>query len=126
MTVGVSVSLGALSSGVMPLRAELLEMKRRVVRGYKSRGAVWTREGVAKTLGSAARATREVCKLRQATRASLEALERVMAGGRIGVRVGVLQLIIQRVDRDTPRSTGLETSTAVVYPKVVILAGKQR
>jgi hypothetical protein len=80
VTGGVSGVFGALSSGVMPVRTELFEKRRRVVIGIESWGARRRRIGVAEMLGRVVRPTRVVCTLRQAMRASLEAFERAMVG----------------------------------------------
>jgi hypothetical protein len=75
VTGGVSTFFGALSSGVMPLRQAVLEMKRWV---GGTLGAGCSITGAAAMLGSVVRATRAVCRPRKAIRASLEALERAM------------------------------------------------
>src|SRR5947209_7385170 len=77
--LGVSTSLGGLSSGVMPLQAELPEKKRRVGVAWRL-GVGFRRTDAAAMLGSAVRAMCVPCRLRHATRASLEALERAMMG----------------------------------------------
>lgn len=85
-TGGVSTRLAGLSSGVMPLRPELLEIGRRAVRGPAGLGASRKSDGAAEMLGSAVRAVRVLCRPRQATRASFEAVERAMFKELLGLK----------------------------------------
>jgi hypothetical protein len=78
VTGGVSGVFGALSSGVIPLRTELFEKRRRVVIETGSCSAGRRRIGVAEMLGRAVCATVVVRTPRPAMRASLEAVERAM------------------------------------------------
>jgi hypothetical protein len=79
VTWGVSTSFGGLPSGVMPLRSELLDMERRAAGAWALDGAD-KKTGAAEILGRAVRAMLAVRRLRQATCASRETLDRAMIG----------------------------------------------